>query len=671
MPSPASPAHARAAATLLLSLTLPCVASVVMSAAAHAQAPVITSQGDPSVSNDTIYSLVVDPADHPDESTVILLDDGVLRYEADGTGTRTFRYVVQILKDDAVEGWSEHSFGFAPDHEKLTINWIRVLRPDGTVISKEPTLVQESDVPAAMRSPIYTERRVIRASLSGVAPGTIVDYSYTREELKPYRTGDFHQFWLVSMGTQVQRSRLVLDVPADMPAPPVVEKNLGFQPKTEVVNGRRVTTWAVGDLPRVRTEPFAADSNDVIMSIELSSPGQWSDVTSWYHGLAADRYALTPDVLAKLAEVTANAPSREDTIRAVHRWVAQDIRYVSVSLGLGGYQPRAPAELLKTGFGDCKDKATLFIAALRHMGIEAYPVLVNSGGGVTPELPSISQFDHLIAAVRTPDGYTYTDLTSEITPYGMLPYDLQGEYGVLVRGDGSAEEIRMPMDPVERNATLTRIAGRVSEDGLFSGTYEESGSGIFEMSLREAFMTRMDSTQRAQMTRNLATNYFTGASGDSLVLFDGKDLQAEARVTLNIIDGQAVSETAGMRIFQFPFGSMEGFLNAADELASRDPRRFPIDVSQVIGPTVGTAELVVELPAGWTARLPSAVSATSAFGHYASEYHQVGNELRITRTFQGARGVLPPDRITELIAWYREIGKDNVRFIVLEAPDDL
>ena len=74
----------------------------------------------------------------------------------------------------------------------------------------------------------------------------------------------------------------------------------------------------------------------------------------------------------------------------------------ALSLGIGGYQPRTPAQVMETQYGDCKDKATLFIALARRMGVNAYPVLLSSTGGVERGLPSISQFDHMIAAVEKP-----------------------------------------------------------------------------------------------------------------------------------------------------------------------------------------------------------------------------------------------------------------------------
>ena len=156
------------------------ILSVVASIAA-AQAPHITPAGDPSVNPDTIYRLAVKQSDFPEETGMLLLDDGVVRIEPDGREETTYRQVVQILRPEAVDGYREQEFSYAPKHQRFTINWIRVVKLDGTVVSSAPSHLQESDVPAELGDPTYSDRKVIRASLTGVAPGTIVDLSYTTE----------------------------------------------------------------------------------------------------------------------------------------------------------------------------------------------------------------------------------------------------------------------------------------------------------------------------------------------------------------------------------------------------------------------------------------------------------------------------------------------------------
>ena len=631
----------------------------------HAQSPVITPAGDPSVRNDTIYRLAVNPADHPEESWVYLLDDGVVRLNADGRYTETFRQVVQILRDDAVDEWQEHSFGYAPGHQKLTINWMRVLNPDGTVISAKPSQMQESDVPAEMGDPVYSDAHRIRASLSGVKKGVLVDYSYTLAEEKPYRPGDYYGGWTVTTGFTTRRSRYVVDVPASMPLS-IIERNLNFKRAERVVGGRRVYTWAAQDVPRVKGEAFAADSNSVVMSVAWAPKDTWAGVGGWFASLARPRYTLSASAAATVHGIVAQARTLDDSVRAVHKWVTQDIRYVSIDFGIGGYRPRSADSVIATGFGDCKDKAMLFVAALHSLGVVAYPVLLNAGGAVVRALPSKSQFDHLIAAVKGATGYTYTDLTDDLRPYGELPTSDQGEFGVIVHPDGTTEQVTLPEDPPSVNSVVDSLVGTLSTDGAFHGVFTELAKGSRAASLRSTFGNPFDSTQRANATRSLATNLFTGASGDSLTAFNGKDFSAAPRFRLLVSDGDALMHSGPMEVLTLPYPPPTELANLANALAAQPPRKFTIDAASVLGPISTTKVFRVTLPEGWTAQVPKDVDAVSPFGHYSVHYAQQGRDFDVVRTLSGARGVLAPDRITDLITWARAVSTDDAKFVLLQ-----
>ena len=636
-----------------------------------AQAPRITPAGDPSVRADTIYKLAVDPAAHPEEDAYLLLDDGVVRVEADGRHTATFRQVVQVLKPDAVSRMTEQEFSYAPKHERLTINWIRVVRPNGTVVSVKPTHVQDSDVPAELGDPVYSDRRVRRVSLTGVAPGTIVDYSYTKEELKPFLPGDFLQYWGVSTGLGVRRSRFVVDAPATL-ALRIHEENLTFARGTThaaTPSGPRVVyTWATGDLPRVKPEPYAADSTGVYQAVIVATPLTWQAIGAWYAANARGRYVLGPAASAKLADVLKPARTRDDSLRAVHRWVAQDVRYVSIALGLGGYQPRTPDEVVRTGYGDCKDKATLFVAALGKMGIAAYPVILNASGRVKRDLPSIDQLDHAIAALpgAGPDGgYRFVDLTARFVPYGELPFGEQGEFGMVVKPDGATEVVTLPLAPVEANRDSVRISGTLAEDGTFNGRYEEHVAGALGGVFRSAFEHPLDTAQAAQVATAIAGRYFQSAEGDSLQYTPGLDLAAAPVLAVRIRNGRAATPSGSTLIFKLPFGSMGGMTQTARDL-ERDPvRRFPIDAGRVLGATSAVSELRVRLPAGWHAQLPASTKAESPFGTYETEYATEGDVLRVTRRVRGARGIYAPTTRPELASWMRAVATDDATFVVL------
>jgi hypothetical protein len=650
----------------------PLLLALAIGAAAplSAQAPVITENGDPTVRADTIYRLAVDPADHPDDDDVYLFDDGVVKLEADGRGSRTYRYVVQLLTQEAAEDWGELTFGWDRTRERFRLNWVRVIdAATGRVISDGPVHDQESLAPVAENAPVYTDRQRRRISLGGVAPGTLVDYSYTTETLEPVLAGDFLASWSIHTGRLTRRSRYLLDLPADY-EPRIFEENLDFRRRTTRGGGRVVHDWTRAEIPKIEGEPYmAVDSNTVFMSLAIGGRTEWPEIARWYDGLSRDRYALTPEIEARADEVMRGAATREDSLRALHRWIAQDFRYVSLSLGIGGYQPRTPAEVFQTQYGDCKDKATLFIALANRIGAKAYPVLLASSGGVDRRLPSIHQFDHMIAAVERPEGgYTYLDLTADLIPYGEVSPGYQGEFGLVVLPEGRAEEITFPLSEPSANRTEMRIVGELSTDGFFTGTFETSASGALQYQLRSTFAARQTTKQREALERNIAQNLFEGARGEDLEIFDGKDLHAQPRVGVRVVGGRAATPSGGTLILQVPFenGSMQKAI--ADLEARKEPRRFDINVNAVIGPVESVNELRLTLPEGYRARLPRNVVAESVFGRFRAEYAQEGRELRVTRSYAGTRGTQPKERLPELIAFFREMSRDDVVFIIVE-PD--
>ncbi len=622
------------------------------------------------VASDTVYRLAVDSSAYKQYSFVYLLDDGIVRVESDGRGTERYHQIVQILKPAAVEIWAERQFTSRPGHAVTTVNWMRVVRPSGELISDKPNTTQESTVPAEMRDPIFSDTKVTRYSLSGVAVGTLVDISWTVETIAPFLKGDFLHSWTTTMAAPALRSRYALDVPSTM-APHIVESHLDYKSVQEQANGRHYYSWAKHNSLPVKGELFAPDSSIPRMAISVSSTLHWNDVARWYAGLAKDRYALSKSATAKVDSIARKQHTAADTINALHTWIASDIRYVSIALGLGGYQPRWPDSTIATGLGDCKDKATLFIAAAKHLGITAYPVLLNSTGIGRRDVVSISQFDHVIAAIPRAHGaagYEFLDLTTDDMLPGVLPPSYQGEFGLVVLPDGRSEEITFPEDAPQK--MVTSFEGAVDTAGTVAGMITFAGKGRADTQMRGAFREVTDSATRSQLKLALGSIYPSGVA-DALTLFDTRDANADARVTVTVHGGVAFKRTGSIAILSVPAGlrgpsSRVGLL--LTQLPAGEDRKYPIDASLIVPEGTETMELRLILPDGWKAQLPKSVTATSDFGDYRAEYSQNAGMLRVVHTVTSAKGVLPKERMADLRAWLKTIAADNVDGIALVAP---
>jgi transglutaminase-like putative cysteine protease len=636
------------------------VLALVLTASATAQNPILTP-----AKSDSIYRLAVDSASYKEYPFVYLLDDGIVHFDADGRGTQRYHQIVQILKTQGVGVWAERRFSYRPGHNNVTVNWMRVVRPSGELISDKPSITQASDIPAAMSDPVYSDTKVIRYSLAGVAVGTLVDISWTDDTTDPFLRGDFVSAWRTTMDFPAMRSRFVLDVPTSL-SPRIEEHHVDIKRFEDSAGGRHYYVWAKQAVTPVKSEAFAPDSSIPRMGIDVAAPINWSDIARWYGGLAADRYTLSARATAVVDSIARKQHTAADTVQALHTWIARDIRYVSVALGLGGYQPRFPDSTVASGFGDCKDKATLFIAAAKHVGLTAYPVLLNSSGASDSTLPSIGQFDHAIAALpnKTGGGYTYLDLTTNAFPSGKVPPSYQGGFGLVVLPGGKSEEIKFPKDA--SGEQVTRFDGTVVADGSLTGSLELVMHGPSESFIRSALSEPVDSARRAGMGR-MFSSLLAGSKVDTLILFDGRDSRAEPKIVVNVHGADGFRHAGSLSVLTVPttfYGASAGASRVLTLLANSGERRFPIDASRVYPTGTAVTELRLTLPEGWKAELPKGTIAKSVFGEYRSEYSQEGRVLRIATRVTGAEGVYPKERVAELQAWLKTIASDELSSVV-------
>ena len=144
-------------------------------------------------------------------------------------------------------------------------------------------------------------------------------------------------------------------------------------------------------------------------SLQLAEWRDWREVVDEFAPLYEDETPLPADVEQ---EVKRDRGERRRRLRgaraAVLRFMQSAVRYLAISMGEGGYTPRAAtSEIGATRYGDCKDKSKLF-ARSRAGWARGGPALVNTRDGYTLDsaLPTGEMFDHCIVRLDI-DGKVY------------------------------------------------------------------------------------------------------------------------------------------------------------------------------------------------------------------------------------------------------------------------
>jgi hypothetical protein len=167
--------------------------------------------------------------------------------------------------------------------------------------------------------------------------------------------------------------------------------------------------WQLPAAPAVEEEPLAPSLAEQLPAVHLApasftvqghagSLASWQSLGQWVYQLGQGRDALPPALTARMAQLLITAPDPRERARKVYEFLQGSTRYISVQLGLGGWQTAPAASVATGGYGDCKALSNYTCALLKAAGLPAYVALVGAGADhadVRASFPS-SQFNHAI-----------------------------------------------------------------------------------------------------------------------------------------------------------------------------------------------------------------------------------------------------------------------------------
>jgi transglutaminase-like putative cysteine protease len=390
-----------------------------------------------------------------------------------------------------------------------------VITPEGRRL--EVRRQQIADAAAFADYALYADSMVRALTFIGLVPGATLEYSYEQELGNLFylpRRFDLQEEIPARLKT------LSLTAPAaSMPRVAVV----GAQPEYthEERDGLVTQRWTVRDVGGIRQEPNLPPLADIVPHIGLYprriawsgydvDAADWAGIGRFYWTLARDRLSPSPEVAAEARRLSAGRPTPEEKTRALFEFVQGRINYVEISLDIGGYQPHANGDVLKYRYGDCKDKATLLIAMLRAVDLDALPVLIRTrdAGLLDRDNPGLV-FNHAIVAIPGPDGYLFLDPTDTVTPYGDLPWMDQGVSVVIVKPDGSGELGETPLLAPERNRRQRTVTAAINDAGDLEGTYDIAAWGQERVSMAGFLDT--GETRRQDLMEDVIASLCPGA----------------------------------------------------------------------------------------------------------------------------------------------------------------
>ena len=538
----------------------------------------------------------------------------------DGSYHHYFEWAYRVDTPQGIEELGEYKLTYNEKLEKVEILEAYTLQADGTRIDVPADKIRKQDGDGGQE---YSDNKALVVIYSKVEVGSTVYIRARTHQHTPIFPGHFVVSQFFSPHCAFDDAEMRISAEAGVKLRFDLDRTSGGQvePLPEDAPGTTRYRFTYKQSQAYPFESGEVDLSDFAPFIAVTTFADYADFAKSYQVRAKPMAAVTPAIEKLARELTANAKDERDRVRKLFNWVSQNIRYVAVYVGDGGFVPHSAQSTLDNRYGDCKDHVTLLEALLQAVGIDSTTALVNSGDAYRlPKLPVSTPFNHAITYIPSLD--LYLDSTSRFSPMGTLP-DGDMAKPTLLTASGTIG--KTPMNSWKNDYTRSRVQMRMRKDGSFVGKSISVMGGVEEIASRGSQFANQNKDQTPWINRLLARNQETGTG--RILPTDPTNLDTSWAVESEFQLDPLVN-VPGPSAMTIPYGLAPGKLHSMASYKAIETRRFPQGCSSLEFRETTTLRFPSHLK---ITRIPSNVKVSVGNYHYRSRYVLKGRTLLVDR----------------------------------------
>lgn len=567
----------------------------------------------------------------------------LLEHQVNAASNETFIHCVrQILNVAGVQNGSTLKIDFNPGYQTLTLHWARLWRGTNHLERLEADKVRLVRQERDLEEHLLNGEQTAVLVMDDVRIGDIVDYAYSLKGANPVFNGRFSDAVRVQLEETVERllTRVLWPSPRR-----IYSKTHNCITAPAVVPNKEFTecVWDARQVPGFHQEDSLPVWCDPEPWVQLSEFKTWAEVNRWALTLFQNNSPLSQELAKKIGEWK-QLPNREQQVLAALRFVQDEVRYFGIEIGVSTEKPADPAAVFSRRFGDCKDKSLLFVTLARALGIEAYPVLVNTQLRRTIEdwQPTADCFDHCISVVQL-DGQTYWVDPTAGYQRGPLAMHYLPDYGRgLVISPRTTALSVIPQTtglPLTVTTEYFSLSGKSGSSDLKVITL---ATGRDADRLRETFAN----TKRSDIEKNFTHFYADAYPGTRMaapIEVQDNELENRFQTTEFYTIDQAWIKSDGDGKYHCQFYPFT--ITAFNKKPVDTQRKLPLAVDF---PAHEILRTEITLPVSFAFERESKSILDPAFS-FRKQSHHVGNKLTLEYEYQSLSDFVPPNRTDEYL----------------------
>jgi hypothetical protein len=477
------------------------------------------------------------------------------------------------------------------------------------------------DVSAVSGGTLYSDSRVKYIDYIPVA------YPYTLVFESEYRTSStgFIPRWIPNNGyyVGVEKSTYILNNPLKIKLR-TKEKSFKGYPIENLSTGVNLH-YVIKNQKALKPENLSSSyleympqlmvaSNEFALKKVTGRASNWKEFGEWMHRkLIQDRDILDVSTIEKIKSLVADVTDPIEKAKIVYKFVQDKTRYISVQVGIGGWEPISANQVDQVGYGDCKGLTNYTKALLDAVGVTSYFTLVyaQQKRNIVKNFSSM-QGNHAILNIPNNGNDIWLECTSQTIPFGFLG-DFTDDRDVLVITPEGGIIKRTPAYFNEDNLQTIDGSIQLYEDGSVKASLERVSHGI-----QYDQKSRYDSMSEEDLKKHYKTkdwSYNNNLEINSVALENDKDsVVFTEKMKTSITDYATINEND----YLFRVNMFNRNTNVPKRY--RD-RTLPLKISRGYQ---DIDQYSYVIPKGYTfAGLPEEKNITTKFGSYKVSFTKI------------------------------------------------
>ena len=432
-------------------------------------------------------------------------------------------------------------------------------------------------------------------------------------------------------------------------------------PEVTTEKGKKKMRWSVNAIPAIKL-PFASPSWKEMTTVVYFAPSEfeiqgykgnmssWKDFGKFQASLNAGRDVLPAQIIETVNSLTAGISDTREKIRVLYNFLQKNTRYISIQLGIGGWQPFPASEVATKGYGDCKALTNYMYSLLKAAGIKSNYTLVYAGGNkdvLIEDFPS-NRFNHVILCVPMAKDSVWLECTSQTLPAGYMS-DFTGNRKALMITEEGGVVVRTPQYGLRENTEQRVIKAKLDENGNLSLNVKASYGGTEQDDVSSLINGLSKEKVEKVLQKELELSTY---NINSFKYEETKDIlpKVDEQLDISVSNYATIS---GKRLFIMP-----NILNRGGVvLNDQKDRAFDYVYNNAYRQE---DKYEIEIPEGYELEAaPADVNLQSKFGTYTSSAKLVGRKIIYTRTREHFAGRYPAKEGIALAGYFESVYRSD------------